>query len=252
MKTALNAAYPGYVFHDDGTVYSEKTDKFLTPRKNGANGHPAITIAGKSVRLARVIAEAFLPAPHGGRLIYHDGNPWNCAADNLGYNARTIPLQSVPVGMKAIPDSAEYFVCPAGKVYSTRSRIGDGKLRECLQFPDSDGYLQVTIWVDGKPFTRKVHVLVATVFCPGQDVGLQVRHLDGNKLNVAASNLQWGTALENADDRDRHGMTHRQYDPDTVSQAARSYHEGNMTKAAVAAQYGIGIGALQWKLRAAK
>lgn len=53
-----------------------------------------------------------------------------------------------------------------------------------------------------------VHRLIALTFhgpCPdGCD---QVRHLDGNPLNNAASNLAWGSAADNADDRAGHGRT---------------------------------------------
>lgn len=37
----------------------------------------------------------------------------------------------------------------------------------------------------------------------------EVRHLDGDKRNTAPSNLVWGTARENAADRERHGRTAR-------------------------------------------
>ncbi len=37
----------------------------------------------------------------------------------------------------------------------------------------------------------------------------QIRHLDGNKMNNSYLNLAWGTAKDNADDRERHGRTVR-------------------------------------------
>ncbi|AUR90563.1 HNH nuclease [Vibrio phage 1.162.O._10N.261.48.E3] len=37
--------------------------------------------------------------------------------------------------------------------------------------------------------------------------GMECRHLDGDKANNAASNLKWGTILENALDRVEHGTS---------------------------------------------
>jgi len=38
--------------------------------------------------------------------------------------------------------------------------------------------------------------------CP---IGMECRHLDGNKLNSRLDNLCWGTKLENTADRNHHG-----------------------------------------------
>lgn len=43
-----------------------------------------------------------------------------------------------------------------------------------------------------------VHRLVAKEFCAGYAEGMQVNHLDGDKKNANASNLQWVTHTENA------------------------------------------------------
>lgn len=59
------------------------------------------------------------------------------------------------------------------------------------------GYLMVCLSKDGKVKTHLVHRLVATAFCPkgeGQD---QVNHINLNKKDNRASNLEWCTCLEN-------------------------------------------------------
>ena len=56
----------------------------------------------------------------------------------------------------------------------------------------------------------KVHVLVCTAFNgSSSDPEMQVRHLDGMPTNNRPSNLRWGTALENAADRELHGRQMR-------------------------------------------
>lgn len=50
------------------------------------------------------------------------------------------------------------------------------------------GYLIVGI---GKRLREYVHRLVAEAFVPGKIDGFEVNHLDGNKANNSASNLEW-------------------------------------------------------------
>jgi hypothetical protein len=54
------------------------------------------------------------------------------------------------------------------------------------------------------------HVLVAETYLgPRPFDGAQVRHLDGNPANDKPSNLRWGSAKENGEDRVRHDRSTR-------------------------------------------
>ncbi len=72
-----------------------------------------------------------------------------------------------------------------------------------------DGYSQICL-VDG---TRRLCtcinrlMLIAFVSLPTN--GQQSRHLNGDRQDNRLCNLVWGTAQENIDDRDHHGMTAR-------------------------------------------
>lgn len=68
-----------------------------------------------------------------------------------------------------------------------------------------NGYQLITMSSDGKKAGRYVHVMVAEAFHGPGPHGMEVRHLDGNKLNNRASNLAWGTSGENKLDMVRHG-----------------------------------------------
>ena len=71
----------------------------------------------------------------------------------------------------------------------------------------STGYPNVRFSVNGKQTAIPVHRLVAQTFLGNKQDGMQVRHLDGNKLNNHADNLCYGTAKENAQDKVLHGRS---------------------------------------------
>ena len=67
-------------------------------------------------------------------------------------------------------------------------------------------YRAIDFRVDGKTMKREyIHRVVCDLFNGPQSKGTQCRHLDGDKTNNAASNLAWGTAKENSDDKVLHG-----------------------------------------------
>lgn len=59
------------------------------------------------------------------------------------------------------------------------------------------GYLKVNLQKNGKGYTKSVHAIIAEAFHDGKHPGLDVNHIDGNKLNNNASNLEWCTRKEN-------------------------------------------------------
>lgn len=62
-------------------------------------------------------------------------------------------------------------------------------------FDNGRGYLCTIIRIDGKSCTKAIHRMVAECFVPNPDPErfTSVNHKDGNKLNNAAWNLEWGT-----------------------------------------------------------
>jgi hypothetical protein len=98
---------------------------------------------------------------------------------------------------RIVPEYPTVTVDSDGNVYRTET----GELLK--SHASGKGYLYVTVRpTHGVP----VHRLVCLAFHgPKGSSRNQVRHLDGNKLNNAASNLKWGTPVEDTDDRRRHG-----------------------------------------------
>ena len=60
-----------------------------------------------------------------------------------------------------------------------------------------NGYFSVTICINGRKQTLRIHRLVAMYFIPNPQSKPYVNHIDGNKLNNKADNLEWVTAQEN-------------------------------------------------------
>lgn len=103
-----------------------------------------------------------------------------------------------------------YEVTRDGRVFSVSSNWRGYGRRELSQTLNASGYPSVRVTVNGKRRRYPVHVLVAHKFLSPKPTELhEVRHLDGNKLNAHADNLAWGTAKENAADRELHGRTSR-------------------------------------------
>lgn len=66
------------------------------------------------------------------------------------------------------------------------------------QLQRGHGYLTVDLYKDGVPRKKEsVHRLVATAFIPNPDGKREVNHIDENKQNNMATNLEWVTRSEN-------------------------------------------------------
>ena len=85
-----------------------------------------------------------------------------------------------------------YSVSDDGRVKSLRTgQIKTPDINNC-------GYARVLLCDGDRRKRRFVHQLVAAAFCDGFFVGATVNHIDGNKLNNCAENLEWVTHSENS------------------------------------------------------
>lgn len=79
--------YPDYEVFADGRVFSHKSNKFLKPVTH-ANGYAFVELfnefGSKIKSIHRLVAEAFIPNPHGYPCVNHkDENPLNNRVENL-------------------------------------------------------------------------------------------------------------------------------------------------------------------------
>lgn len=90
----------------------------------------------------------------------------------------------------------KYEVSNFGRVMSLNYRNTGIKKLLTLQLR-SDGYLQVKLSHKGKQRKPKVHQLVAQAFTPKNHPTDEVNHIDKNRSNNLASNLEWISRKEN-------------------------------------------------------
>ena len=84
----------------------------------------------------------------------------------------------------------EYLVSEAGDVWSLRSR------RKLSLKRERTGYLRVNLSVDGVSKAFLVHRLVAVAFIPNPSNKPTVNHINENKGDNRAENLEWATMKE--------------------------------------------------------
>lgn len=84
-----------------------------------------------------------------------------------------------------------YLITDSGRVINKYTN------RELIGSYDKDGYRKVSLQVAGKQRSATVHRLVALHFVSNPHNYPVIDHLDGNKQNNHATNLEWVTVQEN-------------------------------------------------------
>lgn len=148
---------------------------------------------------------------------------------------------------KDIPGHSGYEVSNMGRVRSYRTRQGHpSTVPRILKIVPVCGYGKVNL---GRGKMNNVHKLVLLTFVGPCPDSLQIRHLDGNKLNNNLSNLRYGTAAENYSDRILHGKSNngsrngRAKLTEAIAREIRLFFSQNpqLTYAAVGAKYNLSV-----------
>ncbi len=92
----------------------------------------------------------------------------------------------------------KYMISKTGKVYSLWTKK--------LMHPetDKDGYLRISVVLNGKKKHKSIHQLVAMTFIDNPNNLPQVNHRNGNRQDNRVENLEWCTNHENL----LHAFTH--------------------------------------------
>ena len=169
--------------------------------------------------------------------------------------AATMPRLTLPLG----PVGVEYRHLPGFRGYAAGS---DGSLWTCLNRDREwrrrktrggrKRYLRVNVWLGGRLRTFNLHTLILLAFRGPCPPGMECRHLNGDPTDNRAENLAWGTKVENAEDRDRHGTSLRgeknhkaKLTREQVEQVWELYLTDDLTQVEVASFLGLPRRAVQ-------
>lgn len=94
---------------------------------------------------------------------------------------------------KSLKYNEKYLISSEGKIKS----LYTNKLIK--PFIMEKGYVEVSLWINNKRKTYRVHRLVAETFIPNPDKLPEINHKDENKQNNSVDNLEWCTSKYNHD-----------------------------------------------------
>lgn len=72
-------------------------------------------------------------------------------------------------------------------------RVSNQGTRSLKSSPDTNGYLQVKLSLNGCPSQKSIHKLVAVAFIPNDKERTVVRHINGKREDNNVENLEWAT-----------------------------------------------------------
>ena len=106
---------------------------------------------------------------------------------------KRIHVESLPANAVQIPDYPKYYITPEGEIFS----LYENKINKRRFGLNGAGYPICGLQDEtGKVKYHLVHRIVAKLFVPG-DQTLTVNHIDMDKTNCRASNIEWVSLSEN-------------------------------------------------------
>lgn len=155
---------------------------------------------------------------------------------------------------KPCVQDSRYVVSNLGRIRRVVATYRHPVTDECVKpILNSNGYLTVKFYQNGKICNYRVHQLICRAF-HGDPLPYQtdVNHIDNDRTNNCADNLHWCTRKENLhwgkqQGRDNCGERNGQakLQPDQVREIKRLLQETTMNHAAIGALFGVGDGAVQ-------
>jgi len=171
----------------------------------------------KAVRMHQLVANYFIPKIEGKNFVNHiDGNKQNNRLYNLewctpsenslhskkiirnenqkrSYKTENIVLnenEKQEEQWKVVEGYSNYKISNFGRIINKNNQI-------LKMNKNVSGYTQIAISNNNIRKTLLIHRLVAQAFIPEVEGKTHVNHIDGNKQNNRATNLEWVTPSEN-------------------------------------------------------
>ena len=193
--------YSDYLAADDGTIYSTKrtpnTVCKVTSETDGSPPRVQIKRDGASgnhyVPVVVLVASAYLgDHPRELSVMNLDGDLRNCRPDNVAWVDPANPAAWID-GTAPIPGFPGYFAHESGTIFSCRR----GRVVRALQpIATSNGDDMSVAMFDAGGKERLVRAGLAVCSAFWGDLNGTVVYADGDRKNLAASNLSWGQGSE--------------------------------------------------------
>jgi len=153
----------------------------------------------------------------------------------------------LPVNYRGIEGFPGYRVGDDGSVWSHHGFGGSSKTYKRLKTNLVRNYLQISLYIDGVPHYRRVHVLVLEAFIGRRPTGMQCCHFpDPDPANCRLENLRWGTHAENLEHKKIHGthlfgesMPNAKLTDDDVRYIRRNYRPKKVPLRVFAEKFGV-------------
>ena len=107
---------------------------------------------------------------------------------------------------------------------------------------DKNGYHIISLTLNKKKYTRKVHRLVAEAFIPNPENKPEVNHNDGDKLNNDISNLEWANPSENTHHACEHNLRKSTLTRNMVIEVCELLEKGDIRISEISKITGVSCG----------
>lgn len=154
---------------------------------------------------------------------------------------------------RAIPGWAGYRVSDLGRVKTVTRKLRDGRTAGGIVLKleiGTAGYPMANLHRNGRRRRQYVHRLVMRAFVGPCPPGMEVRHLNGDRLDCRLVNLEYGTHPENIRDQEAHGTSGRGLTAELAREIRERYAaDPQETYISMSAAYGVSTTTIRQVLR---